>query len=71
MTSTFLRLEPLADAPDAEELGEVERVARAGFAHRRKTLVNSLRAEGRGGLEGLLAEAGIAAGRAGGGRRAG
>jgi 16S rRNA A1518/A1519 N6-dimethyltransferase RsmA/KsgA/DIM1 with predicted DNA glycosylase/AP lyase activity len=62
VTSTFLRLEPLAGAPDADELAEVERIARAGFAHRRKTLVNSLRAEGCGELESLLAEAGIAAG---------
>jgi len=62
VTSTFLRLEPLAEAPDGEELAEVERIARAGFAHRRKTLVNSLRAEGRGELEGRLAEAGIAPG---------
>ena len=62
VTSSFLRLEPLAGAPDAEELAEVERIARAGFAHRRKTLVNSLRTEGRGGLEALLAESGVAAG---------
>lgn len=62
VTSTFLRLEPLAEAPNREELAEVERIARAGFAHRRKTLVNSLRAEGRGELEGRLAEAGIAPG---------
>jgi 16S rRNA (adenine1518-N6/adenine1519-N6)-dimethyltransferase len=45
VTSTFLRLEPLPGAPGNEELAAVERLARAGFAHRRKTLVNSLRAE--------------------------
>jgi 16S rRNA (adenine1518-N6/adenine1519-N6)-dimethyltransferase len=62
VTSTFLRLEPLPGAPGREELAEVEQIARAGFAHRRKTLVNSLRAEGRGHLEALLGEAGIVAG---------
>jgi 16S rRNA (adenine1518-N6/adenine1519-N6)-dimethyltransferase len=62
VTSTFLRLEPLAGAPGPGELAEVERIARAGFAHRRKTLVNSLRAENRGELEELLGDAGIAPG---------
>ena len=65
VTSTFLRIEPLADAPDAARLAEVERVARAGFAHRRKTLVNSLREALPAGelpedLEARLAAAGIA-----------
>lgn len=59
VTSTFLRLSPLPEAPGSEELAEVEALARAGFAHRRKTLVNSLRAEGRGELEALLAGVGI------------
>jgi 16S rRNA (adenine1518-N6/adenine1519-N6)-dimethyltransferase len=43
VVSTFLRIEPLADAPSAADLGRVERVARDGFAHRRKTLWNSFR----------------------------
>ena len=43
VVSTFLRVEPLADAPGAAELARVERVARDGFAHRRKTLWNSFR----------------------------
>jgi 16S rRNA (adenine1518-N6/adenine1519-N6)-dimethyltransferase len=44
VVSTFLRIEPLSEAPDAAELARVERVARDGFAHRRKTLWNSFRA---------------------------
>jgi 16S rRNA (adenine1518-N6/adenine1519-N6)-dimethyltransferase len=64
VTSSFLRMEPLPDAPDAARLAEVERWARAGFAHRRKTLLNSLgealRAPGPpGALEALVAAAGI------------
>ena len=43
VVSTFLRIEPVAGAPDAAELARVERVARDGFAHRRKTLWNSFR----------------------------
>lgn len=44
VTSTFLHLVPRADAPlAAGELGEIEGVVRAAFAHRRKTIVNSLR----------------------------
>ncbi len=46
VVSTFLHLEPRADAPGPEELATIERVLRAGFAHRRKTLVNSLRDAG-------------------------
>jgi 16S rRNA (adenine1518-N6/adenine1519-N6)-dimethyltransferase len=63
VTSRFLRIEPLAGGPDAAALAEVERVARAGFAHRRKTLANSLRealgAGAPGDLEARLASAGI------------
>ena len=44
VTSTFLHLTPRVDAPLVPgELGEVEGVVRAAFAHRRKTIVNSLR----------------------------
>ena len=43
VVSSFLRIEPLAEAPDTAELARVERVARDGFAHRRKTLWNSFR----------------------------
>ncbi len=45
VSSTFVRIAPL-DAPlvEAGELRDVERVVRAAFAKRRKTLVNSLRA---------------------------
>lgn len=43
--STFLRATPLEAPPlGAGELAGVERIVRAAFAHRRKTLVNSLRA---------------------------
>jgi 16S rRNA (adenine1518-N6/adenine1519-N6)-dimethyltransferase len=42
VTSAFVRVEPLPGAPGADELAAVERLARAGFAHRRKTLANSL-----------------------------
>jgi len=48
--STFVRVTPMP-APlvgDRDELAEVERVVRAAFAKRRKTLVNSLRAGGLG-----------------------
>jgi 16S rRNA (adenine1518-N6/adenine1519-N6)-dimethyltransferase len=67
VTSTFLRIEPLPVSLDAERLAEVERLARAGFAHRRKTLSNSLREAlpelgGAREIEALLAAAGIEAG---------
>jgi 16S rRNA (adenine1518-N6/adenine1519-N6)-dimethyltransferase len=42
--STFLRMQPLVPPLLAEgELGEVERVVRAAFSQRRKTLANALR----------------------------
>jgi 16S rRNA (adenine1518-N6/adenine1519-N6)-dimethyltransferase len=41
--STFVRMRPRPDAPGAGELADIERVIRAAFAQRRKTLVNSLR----------------------------
>ena len=42
--STFLRLTPRSPAPlEAGELSSVERVIRAAFSHRRKTLINALR----------------------------
>jgi len=45
VTSTFLHLTPRAESSlGAGELGMVENVVRAAFAHRRKTIVNSLRA---------------------------
>ncbi len=44
VTSTFLGLQPLPEPLlSPGELGWVERVVRAAFRHRRKTLVNSLR----------------------------
>jgi 16S rRNA (adenine1518-N6/adenine1519-N6)-dimethyltransferase len=45
VTSTFLHITPRREvALAAGELGVVENVVRAAFAHRRKTIVNSLRA---------------------------
>jgi 16S rRNA (adenine1518-N6/adenine1519-N6)-dimethyltransferase len=45
--STFIRLLPLAEPPLAlAELPQVERVVRAAFGNRRKTLVNALRGAG-------------------------
>jgi 16S rRNA (adenine1518-N6/adenine1519-N6)-dimethyltransferase len=66
VTSSFLRIEPLADGPDTDELARVERVARDGFAHRRKTVWNSFRdayaarGEDPAALASALAMAGIA-----------
>jgi 16S rRNA (adenine1518-N6/adenine1519-N6)-dimethyltransferase len=42
VTSTFVCMSPRDDALAEGELGACEAVLRAGFAHRRKTLVNSL-----------------------------
>jgi 16S rRNA (adenine1518-N6/adenine1519-N6)-dimethyltransferase len=42
VTSTFLCMTPQKGAPAAAELTALEAVLRGGFAHRRKTLVNSL-----------------------------
>ena len=43
VVSSFVRLTPLEGAPDAAALARIERLARAAFAHRRKTALNSLR----------------------------
>jgi 16S rRNA (adenine1518-N6/adenine1519-N6)-dimethyltransferase len=49
--STFIRVSPLKKPlVEVEELSQVERVVRAAFAKRRKTLVNSLRADAFGAL---------------------
>jgi 16S rRNA (adenine1518-N6/adenine1519-N6)-dimethyltransferase len=42
VTSTFLCMSPRDLAPAPPELRSLEAVVRAGFAHRRKTLINSL-----------------------------
>jgi 16S rRNA (adenine1518-N6/adenine1519-N6)-dimethyltransferase len=42
VTSTFVCMLPRKERPPSEELATLEAVLRAGFAHRRKTLVNSL-----------------------------
>jgi 16S rRNA (adenine1518-N6/adenine1519-N6)-dimethyltransferase len=70
VVSTFLRIEPLAGAPNSAALARVERAARDGFAHRRKTLWNSFRdaaaargepaAETEAALASALSVAGIA-----------
>ncbi len=47
VVSSFLCLTPRPEGrPDTAELARIERVARAGFAHRRKTLANALRRAG-------------------------
>jgi 16S rRNA (adenine1518-N6/adenine1519-N6)-dimethyltransferase len=70
VVSTFLRIEPLAGAPNSAALARVERAARDGFAHRRKTLWNWFRdaaaargepaAETEAALASALSVAGIA-----------
>lgn len=62
--SSFLRIVPRADSPlGAEELAATERVARAAFGKRRKTVANSLRAANLAvsseALEKALAQAGV------------
>jgi 16S rRNA (adenine1518-N6/adenine1519-N6)-dimethyltransferase len=58
--STFLRMRPLRPAPLAPgELARVERLVRAAFGTRRKTLANALRAAGLAGAAEHLARAGI------------
>jgi 16S rRNA (adenine1518-N6/adenine1519-N6)-dimethyltransferase len=63
--SDFLRITPLADSPLAPgELRPLERVVRAAFAKRRKTVSNALRGGGFGGgdraaLDATLGRAGI------------
>jgi 16S rRNA (adenine1518-N6/adenine1519-N6)-dimethyltransferase len=44
--SSFVRMEPRADGLGPEELARVERVVRAAFGQRRKTLANALRGAG-------------------------
>ena len=69
VASSFVRIRPRADSPVApDELANLERVVRAAFGKRRKTLVNSIRAAGLPAaidarmLEGALLQAGIAPG---------
>ena len=57
--SSFLRMRPRRDAPQAEELLRVERVTRAAFGTRRKTLTNALKAGGFTDFERALECAGI------------
>ena len=58
--STFLRMRPRADAPEGAELARIERIARAAFGTRRKTLANALRHAGLGVLDApTLAQAGV------------
>ncbi len=46
VVSTFVPMTPRSEMLATAELARVERVARAGFAYRRKTLANSLRQSG-------------------------
>ena len=59
--SSFLRMRPRAGAPDAAELARVERVTRAAFGARRKTLANALRSGGISNFEAALEAAGVEA----------
>lgn len=43
VVSTFVHVTPRGDAPDPAELARIERLVRAAFAQRRKTLANALR----------------------------
>lgn len=59
--STFVRIAPLATGPlRGDELDWVERVVRAAFGQRRKTLTNSLRGAGLPGLDAGRLEAACA-----------
>jgi 16S rRNA (adenine1518-N6/adenine1519-N6)-dimethyltransferase len=67
VSSSFVRLQPRRDSPLAEgELAPLERVARAAFGKRRKTITNSIRSAGfpvsltAETLRGALEQAGIA-----------
>ena len=63
VVSTFVAMwprdEPLVDRGDRGELARMERIVRAGFAHRRKTVVNSLKRAA--GIEPVRAESVLAA----------
>jgi 16S rRNA (adenine1518-N6/adenine1519-N6)-dimethyltransferase len=43
VVSTFVHLAPRRDAPEAAELARIERLVRAAFGTRRKTLANALK----------------------------
>ena len=67
VVSSFVHATPRPGAPSGPALAAVERVARAGFSHRRKTLANALRAAGVTALDAegvarLLAGRGLAPG---------
>ena len=61
VVSSFVHIVPVADDPlSSDELRAVERVARAAFGQRRKTLVNALRGGGFGqGASGAIEELGV------------
>jgi 16S rRNA (adenine1518-N6/adenine1519-N6)-dimethyltransferase len=46
VVSTFVHVTPLPGAPTGPALAAIERIVRGAFVHRRKTLVNALRASG-------------------------
>lgn len=60
--SSFLRMLPRSDALRPDQLSAVERVVRAAFSARRKTLANALRGGGQGEAVEVLAGLGIDAG---------
>jgi 16S rRNA (adenine1518-N6/adenine1519-N6)-dimethyltransferase len=56
--STFVRMRPQRDGPGREDLAKLERLVRAAFGQRRKTLANALRAGGVSGPEDAIAAIG-------------
>ncbi len=57
--SSFLRMQPRSDALPVAELAAVERVVRAAFSARRKTLANALRGGGLPEAVAVLSEVGV------------
>jgi 16S rRNA (adenine1518-N6/adenine1519-N6)-dimethyltransferase len=57
--SSFLRMRPRGDALPLAELARVEKVVRAAFSARRKTLANALRGGGQPAAVAVLPEVGV------------
>lgn len=57
--SSFVRMRPVAEPLTARDLARVERVVRAAFGQRRKTLANALRGAGLDAAEAACERAGV------------
>ncbi len=57
--SSFVRMRPVAAPPSPDELARIERVVRAAFGQRRKTLANALRGAGFAAAASACERAGI------------